>query len=63
MTALSQAAREYIDTLVSEQAAEVGPPSEEYLAELAALIASIRIRRARQAAASGSAGDGDHDAA
>jgi hypothetical protein len=48
---LSEAARERIRSRIHEQIARQPPPSQEYIEEVAALIAAIRIRRAREAAA------------
>lgn len=60
MTGLDQAARERITERMRAQAAAMPPPSREYLEELAALIAAIRVRRARDAAArAGSNGHAD----
>jgi hypothetical protein len=51
VSALSEEERERICANIKAQCADHPPPSKESLAEVAALIAAIRIRRARQAAA------------
>jgi hypothetical protein len=51
MAALSQEDREHIRSRVREQIARQPPPSQASIDEIAAIIASIRIRWAREAAA------------
>jgi hypothetical protein len=66
VTALSQAARERIEARINEQIDRQPPPSKESVEEVATLIAAIRIRWAREAAARKTARpldlDGDGDA-
>jgi hypothetical protein len=60
---LSPEAREYIRSQAKEQIARQPPASAEYIEEVAAIIATIRIRWAREAAAARrAAARGDHDA-
>jgi hypothetical protein len=65
---LSEAARERIRSRVKEQIARQPPPGQKSIDEVGALIAAIRIRRAREAVAArrererDAAADADRDA-